>query len=520
MAFALSCQPRLVSPLSLHYSKRHPRLARLPKSEILNTSFKSTSPPRARVERQFAVFASQNFEKPVRLLRTFPSALETHPSEPLGQASPFKDDAGNSAADVASGVGANGAQEEQKPADATSLYVIHVKTSSEPLSGMSMPGGGVLLALIGEGGDTISVRLEPQEEGIKDQESKEQLFKTVEEERTNAAATGIIPVVATAFAAGQTAEIRLMAPSIGAVTAAWLAPQRGATWRVDSMAITVVPNSAEEITAASAEAGAAAEVAAAATTVATPAVQYTLLPGPFSSNFLGDPSGGGNSGNTDTPTAIQLRVAKTQTLDPSLALAAPGAVGTAAEAAEQARKKREDGLREYEELKRLMLLVTTGLVVTGTGAAGWLGGADTAVAFAAGGAAAFVYLLRLQTRVDELPSTFEASGELKSVPEAPSSGMAKEGESGGADTLQLVRSIGVRAALATLAIGSAVALLGGVSGGGGGGDGTIDGGLLAGGLQVVKIQPQQFAAGVLGFLSHKLAVLLVAFTVGSKNLDE
>ncbi|CAI5951469.1 unnamed protein product [Closterium sp. NIES-65] len=288
---------------------------------------------------------------------------------------------------------------------------------------MSLPSGGVLLAVIGEVGDTISVQIQPQD----DLESTVQ--KSVEkDERTDAAATGVLPVVATAFAAGQTAEICLTAPSIGPVVAAWLAPQR-----------------------------------------------------------------------PETP-------------------------ATAAKSAEEARRKREEGLREYEELKRLMLLVTTGLVVTGTGAAGWVGGVDTAVAFAAGGAAAFVYLLRLQNRVDELPSAdwtdnakpphitaLEASGESNTMLDTPGSGTAVEGGSTDPETVNLVRSIGVRAALATVAIGSAVALLGGVGGGEG------DGGLLTGGLQALKIEPQQFAAGVLGFLSHKLALVLVAFMSGREG---
>ncbi|CAI5929035.1 unnamed protein product [Closterium sp. NIES-64] len=291
---------------------------------------------------------------------------------------------------------------------------------------MSLPSGGVLLAVIGEEGDTISVQIQPQD----DLESTVQ--KSVEkDERTDAAATGVLPVVATAFAAGQTAEICLTAPSIGPVVAAWLAPQR-----------------------------------------------------------------------PETP-------------------------ATAAKSAEEARRKREEGLREYEELKRLMLLVTTGLVVTGTGAAGWVGGVDTAVAFAAGGAAAFVYLLRLQNRVDELPSAdwtdnakpphitaLEASGESNTMLDTPGSGTAVEGGSTDPETVNLVRSIGVRAALATVAIGSAVALLGGVGGGEG------DGGALTGGLQALKIEPRQFAAGVLGFLSHKLALVLVALMSGSEHTDD
>ncbi|CAI5460679.1 unnamed protein product [Closterium sp. Yama58-4] len=526
MASDLSCQPRcLLSAPSVRSPELHKRPARiLPSYKNRIASINLTTPPRSRPERRFAVSASHQFQIPARLrkiISTSPSASEPQPSDLLSQGDRQKDDAvayNGELSDVVSGIaGADGAEAKQKPGDAaTCLYLIRVKTSREPLSGMSTPGGGVLLAVIGEKGDTISARLQPQD----DMESTVQK-SAGKVEWTDAAATGVLPVVATAFAAGQTAEIRLTAPSIGPVVAAWLAPQRGATWRVDSVAVTVVSDRTAVRKAASAEAGGADVVTAAVDTAA--AVEYTLLPGPFAPTFLGDPSGGGNSGNPDTPTALQLGVAQSQILDPSFALEAPEAAAAAAKAAEEARRKREAGLREYEELKRLMLLVTTGLVVTGTGAAGWVGGVDTAVAFAAGGAAALVYLLRLQNRVDELPSAdwtenakpprapvsaSEASGESNTVLDTPSSGTAVEGRSGDPETLSLVRSIGVRASLAIVVIGSAVALLGGVGGGEG------DGELLTGGLQVLKIAPQQFAAGVLGFLSHKLALVLVAFTSG------
>ncbi|CAI5515922.1 unnamed protein product [Closterium sp. Naga37s-1] len=525
MALDLSCQPfSLLSPPSVRSpTPVHKRIARiLPIYKNRIASINLATPPRSRPERRFAVSASHQFQIPARLrkiISTSPSASETQPSDALSQEELLKDDAAayyGDLSDVSGGsiASANGAEAEQKPDDAaTCLYLIRVKTSREPLSGMSISGGGVLLAVIGEDGDTISVQLQPQV----DLESTVQ--KSADKDgRTDAAATGVLPVGATAFAAGQTAEIRLTAPSIGPVVAAWLAPQRGATWRVDSVSVAVVPNSAAERKAASAEAGEPDVVTAVAD---SSAVEYTLLPGPYST-FLGDPSGGGNSGNPDTPTAIQLRVAQTQILDPLFALTAPEAAATAAKAAEEARRKREEGLREYEELKRLMLLVTTGLVVTGTGAAGWVGGVDTALAFAAGGAPALVYLLRLQSRVDELPSanitetakppnaaTSDTSGESSTVLQTPSSGTVVEGRSGDPENLNLVRSIGVRAVLATVAIGSAVALLGGAGGGEG------DGGLLTGGLQALKIEPQQFAAGVLGFVSHKLALVLVALTSGN-----
>ncbi|CAI7802025.1 unnamed protein product [Closterium sp. NIES-53] len=535
MALDLSCQPlSLLPPPSVRSPKLHKRLARiLPSYKNRIASINLTTPSPSRPERRFAVSASNQFQIPARLqkiISTSTSGSEPQPSDSLSQEKLLKDDAPDYYGDLSAVSGgsiavANGAEAERKREDAaTCLYLIRVKTSQEPLSGMSLPGGGVLLAVIGEEGDTISVQLQPQD----DLESTVQ--KRVEEvEQTGASASGVLPVVATAFAAGQTAEIRLTAPGIGPVVAAWLAPQRGATWRVDSLAVTVVSNSAAEINLASAEAG-GADVMTAAVDISA-AVEYTLRPGPYSSTFLGDPSGGGNSSNPDTPSAIQLRVAQTQILDPSFALGAPESVAAAAKAAEEARRKREDGLREYEELKTLMLLVTTGLVVTGTGAAGWLRGVDTAVAFAAGGAAALVYLLRLQNRVDELPSAnwpdnakpphipvaaSEASGEGESgtVLNTPSSGTAVEGRSGDPETLSLVRSIGVRAALATVAIGSVVALLGGAGGGEG------DWGLLLGGFQALKIEPQQFAAGVLGFLSHKLALVLVALMSGGEHTDE
>ena len=144
--------------------------------------------------------------------------------------------------------------------------------------------------------------------------------------------------------------------------------------------------------------------------------------------------------------------------------------------AEEVEAARLRGLEAYAELKSRLLGVTALLAAPGTALAARLGGDGAAVAFAAGAACGVLYLLSLQRGVDALPGPSKAD-------DATSSSPSPAGGAGGAARL---------AAVAVAAVLGARAL--------------SDQGGAAAALPELRAE---LAAGAAGFLTYKLAVLLV-----------
>ena len=144
--------------------------------------------------------------------------------------------------------------------------------------------------------------------------------------------------------------------------------------------------------------------------------------------------------------------------------------------AEEVEAARLRGLEAYAELKARLLGVTALLAAPGTALAARLGGDGAAIAFAAGAAGGVLYLLSLQRGVDALPGPSKAD-------DATSSSPSPAGGAGGAARL---------AAVAVAAVLGARAL--------------SDQGGAAAALPELRAE---LAAGAAGFLTYKLAVLLV-----------
>jgi len=148
--------------------------------------------------------------------------------------------------------------------------------------------------------------------------------------------------------------------------------------------------------------------------------------------------------------------------------------------AEEVEAARLRGLEAYATLKARLLGVTALLAAPGTALAARLGGDGAAIAFAAGAAGGVLYLLSLQRGVDSLPGPSQPDAASSSAsPPPPSS--SPVGGAGGAARL---------AAVAVAAVLGARTL-------------SEQGGAALPELRV------ELAAGAAGFLTYKLAVLLV-----------
>jgi hypothetical protein len=265
--------------------------------------------------------------------------------------------------------------------------------------------------------------------------------------------------------------LRVPAPAgFGAPAAVWLAPERG-TWRVDALTLSYE----EEAPARSGDGDdddGDNRNAAAAQEASRP---RRYLPVPAAPGA--PPSGEG--------TGLELRPAEDRT-----AFAAP--LSAAARAAARAAS-----LAAYAALKRRLLGVTAALAAPGAAAAASLGGAHAAVPFAAGAAAGLLYLFLLEKGVDALPGPDDdAPPSTADGAAAPSSSSSPAlGGTGAGARLALV---------ALLAVAGARALSSGaLSSGGGSAD--------------VASLRVELAAGAAGFLTYKLAVLLVGLSAPQED---
>lgn len=133
---------------------------------------------------------------------------------------------------------------------------------------------------------------------------------------------------------------------------------------------------------------------------------------------------------------------------------------------QESARLREASLQEYASLKLFLLGSTAGMVGVGTLGFSLLGAPDMAQGFAVGGAVGLLYLLLIQRAVDQLPSGGEAGNKKLKTP----------------------------AASFALVVGLALVLTRAVQA-----------------TSLVGLPPQELLAGVLGFFTSKVAVLLAAF---------
>jgi hypothetical protein len=138
---------------------------------------------------------------------------------------------------------------------------------------------------------------------------------------------------------------------------------------------------------------------------------------------------------------------------------------------------KEDGLRQYADLKQSLLLYDAGIVITGFSVFTLASNDNAAYSFLVGGIGGFLYLLLLQRSVDGLPV-------ISTPSEAGSPQPSVSGFSGVRRPL-LILSLVMVAGAVTLKYGA-------------GGDSF-------------ELTPTELFVGTAGFLVNKVAVLLAAF---------
>lgn len=145
---------------------------------------------------------------------------------------------------------------------------------------------------------------------------------------------------------------------------------------------------------------------------------------------------------------------------------------------------KEDGMKEYANLKYSLLLYDAVLIFAGTSISSFTAGEDTALAFLTGGITGFLYLLLLQRSVDRL-----SAPELVSVNKGSS----------------LYRLFGLRGPVLVLAFALGV-------------------GVLVAKREVPGIEaaltPKEIVVGMMGFLACKVSVVLAAFKPISIGMED
>lgn len=150
-----------------------------------------------------------------------------------------------------------------------------------------------------------------------------------------------------------------------------------------------------------------------------------------------------------------------------------------AKAAQESARLREESMREYASLKLFLLGSTAGMVGVGTLGLYLLNAPDLAEGFAFGGGVGLVYLFLIQRAVDQLPS-------------------------GDSPNNRVLSNKKVKTPVASFALVVGIALV-------------LTRATQASTAFNVSLPPQELLAGVLGFFTSKVAVLLAFRSSGSEN---
>lgn len=301
-------------------------------------------------------------------------------------------------------------------------YTIQLTTSNEDRASLSIANAGIMLSLIGEGGEALVQRILPVEEKAND--------------------------VVLRFQRGAVDVVHFRGPNLGRISALWIAPEAG-TWRLEQVTVTMTP--CEDTEKGLFHRFNARDV------------------------LLGD--------GEDTP-AVELK--PSQVLERNgtedLALAESPKDYSPVKAAQESARLREESMREYASLKLFLLGSTAGMVGVGTLGLYLLNAPDLAEGFAFGGGVGLVYLFLIQRAVDQLPS-------------------------GDSPNSRVLSNRKVKTPVASFALFVGIALV-------------LTRATQASAAFNVSLPPQELLAGVLGFFTSKVAVLLAAFrSSGSENVQ-
>ncbi|BBM97748.1 hypothetical protein MPTK1_1g08000 [Marchantia polymorpha subsp. ruderalis] len=364
---------------------------------------------------------------------------------------------GDGAEDGASTSGRSAAK-EAGAGEFDALYFLTIRTSQEDNSDLTEPSAGIQLAMIGQGGQSLLRTVPPVAA------SSPSRFRTAR------------------FQAGASDDDVFQGPDVGRLAALWIAPERG-TWRLAQARVIVVQWVREFD--GRIDRGSVKDDLSAMLTAMAEALQesggsrkWRGLVHLFDSNEK-------LIGSEDDTRAAELKPSLVREYSDPISMREAllgssiksGKIPSSYLPAEEVERLRELSMKEYEDLKLQFLGITLLLVGVGTASFAALGQDRLTESFAAGGLGGFLYLLSLQKFVDQLP------GPGNSSTAAP---QADEGASSTLGAARLPLSVALVAGIALLV------------------------GRISQGGAVASITPQMLVAGVGGFLTSRVAVILAS----------
>ncbi|KAG0629935.1 hypothetical protein M758_1G140800 [Ceratodon purpureus] len=229
-------------------------------------------------------------------------------------------------------------------------YTVQLTTSNEDRASLSFPNAGIMLSLIGEGGEALVQRILPVQEDTNPGSER--------------------------FQRGAVDVVHFRGPNVGRISALWIAPEAG-TWQLGQVTVIMMPcekQGEQDL---------------------TPKKGLCYI---FNAKDI-------RLGDGEDTSAAELKPSQVLECngpeDPAvLAVKTPN---EPPKTPQDSARLREASMREYEALKLFLLGSTAGMVGVGTLGLYLLGAQDMAQGFAVGGAAGLVYLFLIQRAVDQIP---------------------------------------------------------------------------------------------------------------------
>ncbi|WVZ51738.1 hypothetical protein U9M48_002852 [Paspalum notatum var. saurae] len=316
--------------------------------------------------------------------------------------------------------------------DSDALYVLELRTSREFSSSLLDKNSAILICLIDVDGDSLLQRVPAIYLG--------QLTQGIKAEQS-------IP-----FQSGSVDAITFKGSKLQRIKEVWIGIESG-SWRLYDLSLKVIHGPADPSNDIN----------------GTPELKFTGLQYTFEKiNML--------LGEDGASVAEARPVAVSDLSGVSLSNLQEGQLSSESTAS-SVKELKEDGLREYADLKQSLLLYDAAIVITGFSTLTLTSNDNAAYSFLIGGTGGFLYLLLLQRSVDGLP-VISSSSESNSV-QSSIKGFS------GVRRPWLILSL--------VMVAGAVALKYGAGG------------------DSFELTPAELFVGTAGFLANKVAVLLAAF---------
>ncbi|KAH7440299.1 hypothetical protein KP509_04G100200 [Ceratopteris richardii] len=243
-----------------------------------------------------------------------------------------------------------------------SLFEFIVTTSKDYGSGMSDPNTGILIAVIGEEGGCFMHRIPVIDCSITsetDEWSHESIGSSLSLCR---------------FQRGAKDVFFFHGPDVGKLEAVWIAPEEG-TWRIQNLMLKVLPEGCDK------------DYLPISENRGSKIMQYHFV---CEEALIGE---------NELNSALELHVHSVSEIPYEEFL-----VTDSDESVNQTilNQKREEGMKEYEELKSLLLTYDAVLIIAGSAIASLIGTKEVFEGYLIGGILGFLYLLILERAVDQL----------------------------------------------------------------------------------------------------------------------